>query len=37
MNAPIQGTLPWFYNDVLYLGEPAALKLAGRAYSSVSS
>jgi len=37
MNAPIQGTLPWFYNDVLPLGEPAALKLAGRAYASVSS
>ena len=37
MNAPIQGTLPWFYNDVLPLGEPAALQLAGRAYSSCSS
>ncbi len=37
MNAPIQGTLPWFYNDVLPLGEPAVLELAGRAYSSVSS
>ena len=37
MNAPIQGTLPWFYNDVLPLGEPAALKLAGRAYSSYPS
>jgi hypothetical protein len=23
MNAPAQGTLPWFYNEVLPLGEPA--------------
>jgi hypothetical protein len=25
MNAPAQGTLPWFYNEVLPLGEPAFL------------
>lgn len=37
MNAPIQGTLPWFYNNVLPLGEPAALKVAGRAYAAVAS
>jgi hypothetical protein len=25
MNAPIQGTVPWFYNEILPVGEPAAL------------
>ena len=25
MNAPIQGTVPWFYNEVLPLGEGAWL------------
>jgi hypothetical protein len=25
MNAPVQGTLPWFYNEVLPIGEPAVL------------
>lgn len=25
MNAPAQGTLPWFYNEVLPIGEPAFL------------
>lgn len=28
MNAPAQGTLPWFYNNVLPLGEQAALQFA---------
>ena len=32
MNAPIQGTVPWFYNDVLPHGESAALSLCERAY-----
>jgi hypothetical protein len=27
MNAPAQGTLPWFYNEVLPFGEPAFMKL----------
>ena len=26
MNAPAQGTLPWFYNEVLPLGETAVLR-----------
>lgn len=26
MNAPAQGTLPWFYNEVLPLGEPAFMQ-----------
>lgn len=25
MNAPVQGTLPWFYNEILPLGEPSVL------------
>ena len=25
MNAPVQGVLPWFYNEVLPIGEPAVL------------
>ena len=30
MNAPIQGTVPWFYNEVLPLGESAVLRALGR-------
>jgi hypothetical protein len=26
MNAPAQGTLPWFYNEILPLGEPAFMQ-----------
>lgn len=26
MNAPAQGTLPWFYNELLPMGEPAVLQ-----------
>lgn len=28
MNAPVQGTLPWFFNEILPLGEPTALEAA---------
>jgi len=35
MNAPVQGTLPWFYNQVLPHGEPMALSLASAAYHSM--
>jgi hypothetical protein len=30
MNAPAQGTLPWFYNEILPLGEDLALQTARR-------
>ena len=30
MNAPIQGTVPWFYNEILPLGEGAYLAAAAR-------
>ena len=30
MNAPIQGTVPWFYNEILPIGEGAALAGAAR-------
>lgn len=33
MNAPAQGTLPWFYNEILPLGETAVLDV----YSSIRS
>ena len=35
MNAPIQGTVPWFYNEVLPLGESAALSVVSNLYSAV--
>ena len=35
MNAPTQGTLPWFYNEVLPIGEPAVLQAAHSIYNSV--
>ena len=28
MNAPVQGTLPWFFNEVLPMGEPTVLEAA---------
>jgi len=34
MNAPVQGSLPWFYNNVLPLGEPKVVDLAKWATSS---
>mmetsp|Transcript_84046 Transcript_84046/g.163317 ORF Transcript_84046/g.163317 Transcript_84046/m.163317 type:complete len:373 (-) Transcript_84046:259-1377(-) len=30
MNAPIQGTMPWFYNQVLPQGEATAMRFAGK-------
>lgn len=35
MNAPVQGTLPWFYNEVLPLAEGSVLGAFKRAYFSV--
>jgi len=35
MNAPVQGTLPWFYNEILPLGEESVLSTARAAYSGV--
>jgi len=32
MNAPIQGTVPWFYNEILPIGEPTALRAASWLY-----
>ena len=32
MNAPIQGTVPWFYNEILPLGERAAMSGVSRIY-----
>eukprot|EP00979_Chaetoceros_neogracilis_P018062 scaffold10550_cov271-Chaetoceros_neogracile.AAC.41 len=35
MNAPVQGTLPWFYNEILPLGEGAVLSAANSVYSQM--
>jgi len=35
MNAPVQGTLPWFYNEMLPLGEDAVLSVANLVYSEM--
>eukprot|EP00557_Chaetoceros_sp_GSL56_P002025 CAMPEP_0176496044 /NCGR_PEP_ID=MMETSP0200_2-20121128/10989_1 /TAXON_ID=947934 /ORGANISM="Chaetoceros sp., Strain GSL56" /LENGTH=375 /DNA_ID=CAMNT_0017893981 /DNA_START=201 /DNA_END=1329 /DNA_ORIENTATION=- len=35
MNAPVQGTLPWFYNEVLPLGEETVLCTVNKVYSGV--
>jgi hypothetical protein len=32
MNAPIQGTVPWFYNAILPMGEDVVLKLVAKLY-----
>lgn len=32
MNAPAQGTIPWFYNEVLPMGEPAVIGAAASIY-----
>eukprot|EP01052_Picozoa_sp_SAG31_P040320 SAG31_NODE_5810_length_2316_cov_1.689671_2_plen_62_part_00 len=32
MNAPAQGTIPWFYNQVLPLGEPAVMGAVSTIY-----
>ena len=37
MNAPVQGSLPWFYNNILPLGEGTVLNVAHWATSSSSS
>lgn len=37
MNAPIQGTVPWFYNEVLPLGEGAALRFVARIMRATST
>mmetsp|Transcript_29637 Transcript_29637/g.60518 ORF Transcript_29637/g.60518 Transcript_29637/m.60518 type:complete len:368 (-) Transcript_29637:188-1291(-) len=34
MNAPVQGTLPWFYNEVLPIAEGDVLKVAEKIYGS---
>mmetsp|Transcript_6370 Transcript_6370/g.7411 ORF Transcript_6370/g.7411 Transcript_6370/m.7411 type:complete len:376 (+) Transcript_6370:67-1194(+) len=36
MNAPVQGTLPWFYNDVLPLAEGGLREVVKGAYRAVS-
>ena len=36
MNAPVQGSLPWFYNNVLPLGEESVFKVARWASASSS-
>lgn len=36
MNAPVQGSLPWFYNNVLPLGEDMVLKVSRWATASSS-
>jgi len=35
MNAPVQGTLPWFYNDILPKAETQVLNVAKSIYRSV--
>ena len=35
MNAPAQGVLPWFYNEVLPLGEGAVLSTVKKLYAPV--
>jgi len=37
MNAPVQGTLPWFYNDILPLAEGRLREVVKSAYRVVSS
>mmetsp|Transcript_5299 Transcript_5299/g.16190 ORF Transcript_5299/g.16190 Transcript_5299/m.16190 type:complete len:304 (+) Transcript_5299:519-1430(+) len=40
MNAPVQGTLPWFFNEILPIGEPAALEGArsiARSFKGIGS
>ncbi|KAL7443725.1 hypothetical protein ACHAXH_006574 [Discostella pseudostelligera] len=36
MNAPVQGSLPWFYNNILPLGEGSVLEVARWANASLS-
>ena len=37
MNAPVQGTVPWFYNKILPLGEPAVKASVASAFRYVVS
>uniref|UniRef100_A0A7S4NIY7 Uncharacterized protein n=1 Tax=Odontella aurita TaxID=265563 RepID=A0A7S4NIY7_9STRA len=37
MNAPVQGTLPWFYNEVLPIGEGRVLDVFKGAYQSLQT
>lgn len=37
MNAPVQGSLPWFYNNVLPMGEGTVMKAASSVFTSFSS
>lgn len=37
MNAPVQGTLPWFYNEVLPFGESSVLSIAKQFYGQRST
>jgi len=37
MNAPVQGSLPWFYNNVLPLGEGTVMRMARWATTSSSA
>jgi hypothetical protein len=36
MNAPAQGTIPWFYNQVLPLGEPAVMSVTRSVYFTIN-
>jgi hypothetical protein len=36
MNAPVQGTLPWFYNEMLPLGEDSVLSAANSLHSKLA-
>lgn len=35
MNAPVQGTLPWFYNEILPLAEGSLLSLSSEIYNGI--
>ena len=37
MNAPVQGTLPWFYNEVLSLAEELLLSKSKKIYDKILS
>lgn len=37
MNAPVQGTLPWFYNEVLPLGEGTVLSAVSDFYNGMAN
>lgn len=35
MNAPVQGTLPWFYNEILPLAESSVLSMSKKMYNEL--